>query len=164
MQTVRHHTFSAPIDKCWAMFHDPASHVAKFEGMGHHDVEVLDQSSTDTSLHIEVTREVDVDGIPGFAKKFVKPRNTVVSIDDWSDNGDGTYGGGFSLDTKGVPVQIAGTTRLTADGDVTHYEVTVEITVKVPLVGGKLADFSRGIVEKQLDEEFALGDTWLESH
>ena len=164
MQTVRHHTFNAPIDKCWEMFHDPASHVAKFEGMGHHDVEVLEKKLTKKSLHIEITREVDVDGIPGFAKKFVKPRNTVVSIDDWNDPGDGTYGGEFTLDTLGVPVQIAGTTLLTADGDITRYEVTVEINVKVPLVGGKLADFSKGIVEKQLDAEFALGDAWLEAH
>lgn len=164
MKIVRHHTFNAPIEKCWEMFHDPASHVAKFEGMGHHGVEVLTQESTATSLHIEITREVDVEGIPGFAKKFIKPRNTVVSTDDWNDHGDGTYGGGFVLDTVGTPVQISGVTLLTPDGDITPYEVTVEVNVKVPLVGGKLADFSKGIVEKQLDAEFALGDAWLDAH
>lgn len=159
-----HHTFDATPAQCWAMFHDPDSHVAKFEGMGHHDVTVLEQDQTEDELRIVVTREVDVDGIPGFARKFVKPRNTVVSTDLWQDRGDGTYGGEFTLDTKGVPVEIAGTTLLTPEGDRTHYEVSVEIEVKVPLVGGKLADFSKRIVEKQLAHEFELGDAWLASH
>ena len=159
-----HHTFDATPAQCWAMFHDPDSHVAKFEGMGHHDVTVLEQDQTEDELRIVVTREVDVDGIPGFARKFVKPRNTVVSTDLWQDRGDGTYGGEFTLDTKGAPVAIAGTTLLTPEGDRTHYEVSVEIEVKVPLVGGKLADFSKRIVEKQLAHEFELGDAWLASH
>jgi hypothetical protein len=164
MQSIHHHTFDAPIGKCWEMFHDPASHVAKFEGMGHHGVTVIDQEATPGSLHLEVTREVDVDGVPGFARKWIKPRNTVVSVDDWHDHGDGTYGGEFSLDTSGVPVDITGTTLLEPDGETTQYTVTVEIKVNVPLVGGKLASFSRSIVDRQLVAEFALGDTWLAEH
>ncbi len=74
------------------------------------------------------------------------------------------HGGAFTLDTQGAPVEISGTTVLVADGERTKYEVNVEIDVQVPLVGGKLADFSKGIVEKQLTEEFALGDTWLAEH
>ena len=112
-----------------------------------------------------VTFDVDVDGIPGFAKKFIKPRNTVVSIDDWNDHGDGTYGGTFTLDTQGVPVDIKGETHLEADGaDKSTYTVTIDIKVSVPLVGGKLENFSKGIVDKQMDEEFRLGDAWLASH
>jgi carbon monoxide dehydrogenase subunit G len=164
MQSIHHHTFDAPIDKCWEMFHDPESHVAKFEGMGHHGVTVIDQEVTPGHLHLEITREVDVDGIPGFARKWIKPRNTVVSVDDWRELGDGTYGGEFSLDTSGVPVDIAGTTLLEPDGETTQYTVTVEIKVNVPLVGGKLASFSRSIVDRQLEAEFALGDTWLAEH
>ena len=97
------------------MFHDPAAHVAKFEGMGHHGVTVVEQDATDTSLSITITREVDVDGIPGFAKKFLSPRNTVVSVDTWTDNGDGTYSGQYTLDTKGTPIEISGNTRLDPD-------------------------------------------------
>lgn len=164
MQLVHHHTFDAPIEECWEMFRDPASHVAKFEDMGHHDVEVLDQEATDDHLHIEIVREVDVEGIPGFAKRWIKPRNKVTSIDDWYDHGDGTYGGEFSLDTSGVPVQISGTTLLEADGEQTRYTITIEIEVKVPLVGGKLASFSKSLVDRQLTQEFALGDTWLAEH
>jgi hypothetical protein len=164
MQIKKHHTFDAPIDKVWAMFHDPDSHVSKFEQMGHHGVTVTDQELTDDALRIVVTRQVDIEGIPGFAKKFIKPTNTVVSDDRWERRSDTECGGEFTLDTKGVPMAIRGQTAATADGDRTDYEVVVELKVNVPLVGGKLEGFGKGIVDKQLDQEFALGDAWLASH
>jgi hypothetical protein len=165
MQIVKKHTFDAPIADCWKMFSDPKAHVAKFEGMGHHGVTVVDKKKTKKNLNLTVTREVDVDGVPGFAKKFIKPRNTVVSIDDWNDFGDGTYGGTFTLDTQGVPVDIKGQTQLEANGaDRSDYTVTIDIKVNVPLIGGKLENFSKGIVNAQMDEEFRLGDAWLSEH
>ena len=165
MQLVKTHTFDAPIAECWAMFSNPDAHVAKFEGMGHHGVTIVEKKKTKKQLLLTVTREVDIVGIPGFAKKFIKDRNTVVSIDEWNDFGDGTYGGTFTLDTKGVPIDIKGQTLLEADDDnATSYTVTIEIKVNVPLIGGKLSDFAKGIVIKQMDEEFALGDTWLAAH
>lgn len=165
MKLVKTHTFDAPIADCWKMFSNPDAHIAKFEGMGHHGVTVVEKKKTKKNLNLTVTREVDVDGIPGFAKKFVKPRNTVVSIDEWNDNGDGTCGGTFSIDTKGVPMQLTGETSVEPTGDgQSLYTVVLHLSVKVPLVGGKLADFGKGIALKQLDEEFTIGDRWLASH
>lgn len=164
MKMSMSHTFAASAKECWQMFSDPAAHVAKFEGMGHHGVTIIDKNKTKKSLAITITREVDIDGIPGFAKKFIKPRNTVVSIDRWSDNGDGTYSGEFTIDTKGTPIAISGTTLLEAKGDSTSYSIDVEVKVNVPLVGGKLEGFAKGIVDKQLREEFRLADEWLATH
>lgn len=165
MDVTRTHTFDATPEQCWAMFGDPTSHVNKFTEMGHHGVEVVDEERSEDRLRIVITREVDIDGIPGFAKKFVKPRNTVVSTDEWNDRGDGTYGGTFTIDTKGVPMKLTGDTSIEATGDGrTLYTVVIHLSVSVPLVGGKLAEFGKGIALKQLDEEFAVGDRWLASH
>lgn len=165
MDVPRTHTFDATPEQCWAMFSDPESHVNKFTQMGHHDVTVLEKKKTKKQLRMVITREVDVDGIPGFAKKFVKSRNTVESTDEWNDHGDGTYGGTFTIDTKGVPMEVTGDTHLEDNGDGTSlYTVVLHISVKVPLIGGKLADFGKGIALKQLDEEFSIGDEWLATH
>ena len=164
MEVVRKHTFDAPAEQCWAMFSDPQSHISKFTEMGHIGVEVIEKKKTKKQLHIVITREVAVEGIPGFAKKFIRPQNTLVSTDTWNDFGDGTYGGEFVLDTKGVPVKLSGKTLLEPAGDLTHYTVTLDLSVNVPLIGGKLAEFSKGIALESLDREFTIGDAWLADH
>lgn len=157
------HTFDAPIEAVWAMFSDPDSHVEKFTSMGHRDLEVLESSRTDDHLHVVISRVVEVE-LPGFASKVLQPVNTVVSTDDWYRRDDGTLGGGFKLETKGAPVQIVGTTSCRADGDRSAYEVVLDVSVKVPIIGGKIADWAKGDINKQLEMEFAAGDAWLAGH
>jgi len=157
------HTFDAPLEAVWAMFSDPDSHVAKFTSMGHRDLEVLDSERTDDHLHLVISRIVEVE-LPGFARKVLQPVNTVVTTDDWYRRDDGTLGGGFTLETKGAPVHVAGTTKAVANGEQTDYEVALDVSVKVPLIGGKIADWAKGDINKQLELEFAAGDTWLAAH
>jgi len=158
------HTFDHPIESVWAMFRDKASHIAKFEGMGHRDIEVLTYEDNGSDVVIEVSRVVDVD-LPGFAKKVLKPTSTVVSTDNWRDNGDGTYGGTFTAEPKGQPVEVKGTTSLEPDGDsATRYEVTTSVKVKVPLIGSRIENFAKGDIQKQIADEFAAGDKWLSEH
>ena len=161
MKITREHHFEASPEECWEMFSDPSSHVAKFEGMGHRNLEVVEKKKTKKKLRMVISRDVDVE-VPGFAKKVVQPTNTVISTDEWNDNGDGTYGGGFELDTKGVPIETSGVTLLEPDGDGgSDYTIVIEIKVKVPLIGGRLEKFAKGIINAQMDKEFELGDAWL---
>jgi hypothetical protein len=164
MGTRATHTFDRPLADVWTMFGTLDAHVAKFEGMGHRDIEVLEFEADDREVFVRIRRVVELD-LPGFAKKFLQPVNTVTTTDRWQARDDGTYGGTFSADAKGAPVKVKGTTRLRPDGDDrTDYEITVDVEVTVPLVGGKLASFARGNVERQIRDEFSAGDTWLDSH
>lgn len=159
MDLTASHTFDAPLDDVWAMVSDPASHVAKFESMGHREIEVLSEQRDDDSLHLVIQRVVDAE-LPGFAKRVLSPSNTVVSDDRWRRDADGASGE-FTVDTKGVPVNGRGTTSLrTVDGG-TKYEISVHVDVKVPLVGGRIADWSKGEIAEQFEAEFAAGEAWL---
>jgi hypothetical protein len=161
MEFTGEHVFEAPVDAVWAMFRDPGSHVAKFESMGHEDIEVVEADTDDDRFRITVRRVVEVD-LPGFARRVLKPRNTVTSTDTWQRRKDGSCTGEQQVDTEGAPVKISSSTTLTPNDDATtHYRVTVTLDVKVPLIGGKLADWSKGKVQEQLEHEFAAGDAWL---
>jgi hypothetical protein len=163
MEFTDSHRFAAPVDAVWTMFQNPESHLAKFQDMGHRDIELLEAEQADDRFHIKVRRVVEVD-LPGFAKRVLKPTNTVTTTDDWQRNPDGTCTGEQLVDTEGAPVKISATTRLEPDDDETLYTVTVQLDVKVPLIGGKLADWAKGSVRDQLDHEFGAGDRWLAGH
>ena len=46
------HTYAAPVDAVLDMFGDSEAVVARYEGMGHRDVEVLECTRTDDSLRV----------------------------------------------------------------------------------------------------------------
>lgn len=160
MDFTGEHEFDAPIDRVWAMFQDPRSHTAKFASMGHRDIEIVESTQTEDAFHLVVRRVVDVD-LPGFAKRVMKPTNTVTTTDDWQRHDDGTCTGAQQVSTQGAPVKIEATTRLDPRDGITLYTVSVHLEVKVPLIGGKLSDWAKGMVGTQLDQEFAAGDRWL---
>lgn len=163
MRISRTHEVDAPLDACWAMVHDPDSHVAKFTAMGHRDLQVVECDRTEDHLHLVIDRVVDVE-VPSFARRVLQPTNSVRSTDDWSRAQDGTCHGTFTLATRGVPIDIAGTTSL-VDGDAgTRYTIEVEVSVRVPVIGRRVAEVARGIVEQQLDDEFRLCDQWVATH
>lgn len=155
------HTFAAPIEQVWAMIRDQEAHVSKFAGMGHTDIEVIEYDTSEDHVRLVVSRTITVE-LPGFAKKVLKPTNTVLSTDEWRRNADGTCTGSFSVDTPGAPIHSTGRTLLRADGDDrTFYEIAVHLDVKVPIIGGKIASWAKGDVVKQIDMEFAAGESWL---
>ena len=159
------HTYDAPLEAVQAMFADEVYVRTKYEGMGHRDVEIAECTRTDDGLVIRSTRVVEVD-LPGFAKRVMKPVNTMSQTDTWTVAADGGWTGTFEVDVQGAPVHLSGTMRLTSAGDAacTH-EVTMAMDVKVPLVGGKVRDWAeKNDVPRTLAAEFAAGDAWLAAH
>jgi hypothetical protein len=159
------HTFDAPVERVFEMMTDPASHVAKAKRAGHQDIDIVEEQRDETGLLIRIARTVHLE-LPGFAKKVLQPKNRIISTDEWRDNGDGTYGGTFSTEFKsGAPIDLKGSTKIAPDGDdKTTYEVEIDVSVKVPMLGKKLEKWAEGDVEEQLENEFAAGDEWLAKH
>jgi hypothetical protein len=158
------HRYAATIDAVVAMLGDREATIGKYAGMGHRDVQITGLEASNDAIRIESSRVVDAD-IPGFAKKVLKPTNTMRQVDTWTRQGDESWDGTFAVDVQGAPVRISGTMRLVpGEGETTH-DVTIKVDVKVPLVGGKIADWAaKNDVRTTLDAEFAAADAWLASH
>lgn len=150
--------YSASVEVVAALFVDPAVVQARYEAAGDRDLEILDCGADGDDLVVHTRRTVDVEGLPGFAAKVIKPTNTMEQVDVWdAPDADGARNGTFTIDVKGAPVKVSGTMRLepTADGG-TRHTVSGRFDVKVPLVGGKIASWAEGPAQKRLDAEFAF--------
>src|SRR5690349_13665152 len=155
------HVYPVPVDAVMAMFRDETATVARYESMGHRDVKVGELDADDDTLRIVSTRVVDVD-LPGFAKKALKPTNTMQQTDEWTRQGDGSWSGTFDVDVQGAPVHISGTMGLIPDGDGARHDVALDMQVKIPLIGGKVADWvGKNEGRRNLDAEFAFNDQRL---
>jgi hypothetical protein len=164
MELTGSHTYLAPIDEVLTMLADPAASTAKYQGLGCRDVQILECERTGSSLRVRSSRIVDVN-LPSFAKKVLKPTNTMLQTDEWHESPDGGWDGTFNVEAKGSPIHISGTMRLTPDDGACTHDVTISVTVKVPLVGGKIADWAaKNDVQRSLDGEFAFGDQWFAEH
>jgi hypothetical protein len=160
--TDRHHFAAAP-DEVIDVFADEAAVVARYEGMGHREVEVTSVERGEGTLTVVSRRVVDVD-LPGFARKVLQPTNTMTQTDQWSQGPDG-WTGSFAVDVAGAPVEMGGTMNLVAADGGSDYEVTITMSVKVPLVGGRIADWvGKNEAATTLRAEFAATDAWLADH
>ncbi len=163
MELSERHHFAAPADAVIDVLATEEAVRARYEGMGHRDVEVQRVDRGDGSLTVVSRRVVEVD-LPGFARRVLQPTNTMTQTDAWTEDPDG-WTGTFDVDVAGAPVQLSGRMRLVDAGSGSDYTVTLTMTVKVPLVGGKIADWvGKNDALTTLQAEFAATDAWLAEH
>lgn len=134
----------------------------KYEALGQSDVELVSREEGTRGEVTLVTRRVVPLELPGFAKRFLSPHQTVTQTDTWTAaDGDGVRTGTFSVVGKGTPVQVHGTMRLAPNGTRRCSNCTdVKVECKIPLIGGKIADFVAGDTRRAVDHE----QTWIREH
>jgi len=157
-------TYEVPVEAVMAMLRDPEATVAKYESMNHRDVKVLECKETKGGLRVSSTRVVDVD-LPGFAKRVLKPTNTMRQTDEWREQKDGSWKGTFDVEVQGAPIHISGRMTLAPEGRKSTHAVDLKVDVKVPIIGGRIADWAgKNDVRRSLEAEFAFNTRWLAQH
>jgi Protein of unknown function (DUF2505) len=154
-------TYAAAVDDVMALFADPEVVRARYEAAGDRDIEILECGPQDRpngeGFVIRTSRTVDVD-VPSFARKVLKPTNTMIQTDTWGARDvDGARDGDFDIEVKGAPVHVSGEMRIepTNDGG-TRHTVDGKLDVKIPLIGGKVANWAEGPSQQRLDAEYAF--------
>lgn len=156
------HTYPRSAAAVFAMLVDFDRVCAKYEALGHADVELISRDEDDDGATTLVTRRVVPLELPGFAKRVLSPRQSVTQTDTWSaPDTDGVRRGTFAAVAKGTPVQVHGTMRLAPAG-ARRCTNTTDVTVecKIPLIGGKIASFVAGDTRRAVDHE----QTWIRGH
>jgi len=132
-------------DTVFRFLTDPANVKARCEAMGERDVAVTNQDDTVTCVRVVEA------SVPSFAKKLLKPTNTVTDVKRWSR---ASRKATFSVDIKGVPVTIEGAIELAPSGSGATCSVTGTVTCRIPLIGGTLAKHVAALTEQGLRKEW----------
>src|SRR5690606_3381312 len=106
---------------------------------------------------VTVDQRQDADNIPSFAKKFVGAELRIVQAEEWATP---THGD-IHVTIPGKPGDIRGTADVRQDGDRVVETVVLDVEVKIPLVGGKIAGLIGDKLKRTLEVEERTGRTWL---
>ncbi|NYE35281.1 hypothetical protein F4692_000385 [Nocardioides cavernae] len=96
-------------------------------------------------------------GLPGFAQKIVGDEIRIVQKETWTS----PTSCDVEISIPGKPGEATGTIRLVESGGTTTEEVDLDLSVRVPLVGGKIEGLVAGLFSDALDIEQQVGREWL---
>lgn len=153
-RVVKELTYDASLEEVAAMLTDAGFRERVLERM-----RVVRGSVTVEDGVVTIDQVQSASGLPSFATKIVGDEIRIVQVESWrtSDHAD------VEISIPGKPGHMAGTATLAETGGRTTERVDLEVTVRLPLVGGKLEGLVADMLGKALDTEHRTGVDWLAS-
>ncbi len=149
--------YDAPLADVAAMLADPEfrNAVCVATGATRHAVTVEGVQGDPMQVRIEYSQPTD--RVPKFAQKFVGSEVDIVQAETWTapDRAD------IHVTIPGKPGEMVGTAVLAEAGGMTTETVTLDITVRIPLVAGKIETLIGKILGSALRAENRTGIDWL---
>jgi hypothetical protein len=128
--------------------------VCDYQRVLHRTVSVEEDSDART---VVIDQGHGTDRLPGFAKKIVGERINIVQSERWTG---GTHGD-ITVTVPGKPGEMTGTATLAQDADGVTEKVDMTVTVRLPLIGGKVEGLIADMLTKALRAEHHVGREWL---
>ncbi|GAB2986228.1 DUF2505 domain-containing protein [Nocardioides montaniterrae] len=148
--------YEAPLATVAAMLSDPAFREEVCDEQKALSKTVRIDGGVDAkTVRIEMVQPTE--GVPGFAKKVVGDTTTVIQSETWTSPADATV----DIEIPGKPGQISGFVKIVEKVGVCTETVTLDATVKIPLIGGKLEDLVLSMIRSALKREQIVGTRYL---
>lgn len=105
------------------------------------------EQGKDGGVTLVVSRELP-SGVPGFLERFLPADGRAVQTDVWEPAAGGVRRGSWVAEIPGAPATLGGTMRLEPTSTGSRHVIEGEVTVRVPLIGGRAESFIAGMVER----------------
>jgi hypothetical protein len=128
--------------------------VCEAQGVLRHDVTI---THTGDGMQVKVDQLQRATGIPSFAKRFVGEEIPIVQEESWSS----PTAAELTVTIPGKPGNMRGTVRLVERDGGVDQEVSADIRVDIPMVGGKVEGLISDLLKSALKAENRTGKTWL---
>lgn len=136
---------------------------AKLHRFGGTKAEITELSTDGPVTTVRTNHGVPPEKLPGPVRALLGANLTIVRYEQWRVEDDG-YSYEVSVTMPNAPGSLTGTSQLRgADGSSTQ-EMTGQIQVNVPVVGGKIEEAVTGHILGFLDKEADFLSNWLREH
>jgi hypothetical protein len=157
-------TSSYPADEVYATMVDPEFLRARLEQIGGPGAGLLEHKTDLEGASYRLRHGLDPKELPSLVRTVLSGDVVIERSEHWRREGMGHYTGDVNVTIPGTPGSATGVMRLrdTDDGSVLH--IRIEVTVNVPLIGGKIEGTVSGHVQGLLASESAFTQEWLARH
>jgi Protein of unknown function (DUF2505) len=133
---------------------------ARFGGVGTPEVE-----SGDYLVVVRGSRQLPVDKIPSAARPFLGD-GIIVQEDVWTlpDDDDGPVTATWQAHVGGAPAKLGGEHRIEAAEAGSLYTITADVSIRVPLLGGRLEQQVSGYLDLLISKELDFLADWIAEH
>ena len=159
MQFTQSVSYPGTVDEVVAMYLTPAYLERRFGQF------VVDGSSTVSveGERVSFAGTVRPELIPAAAARFVKSDLRVTFTEEWATNEAGATSR-TSVTVDGAPVSVEATSTLNPSDAGSAREVSGNLSVRVPLLGGRIEKEAVAHLGRVVEREQALATQWLEEH
>lgn len=159
MQFTQSISYPGTVDEVVAMYLTPAYLERRFGQF------VVDGSSTVSveGERVSFAGTVRPELIPAAASRFVKSDLRVTFTEEWATNEAGATSR-TSVTVDGAPVSVEATSTLSPSDAGSAREVSGNVSVRVPLLGGRIEKEAVTHLGRVVEREQALATNWLEEH
>jgi hypothetical protein len=150
-------TYDAPLESVAAMLGDRSfrEEVCDAQHVLDHDVSVT--TSASGSTHVRIDQRQDATGLPSFATRIVGDSIQIVQEESWSSPSEAD----ITVVIPGRPGEMTGSARLVEVAGTTTQTVELAITVRIPIVGGKIEGLVGDMLLRALEIENRVGRDYL---
>jgi hypothetical protein len=153
-----------PAEKVFATMTDRAYLQARLRELGGPGSELLELEASPEAARYRLKQGLSEADLPPMVGKVVGGDLSIERTETLRRTGPGSYGGDVDVKIAGVPASATGTMSLSDAGDGSEFEVRADVTVRVPLIGGKIEEIVAEQVRRLLEAETAFTIQWLGSH
>jgi hypothetical protein len=155
-------TSQYPADEVYATMVDPDYLKSRLTQIGGPGAELLEHTADAGGARYRLRHGLDPKDLPSVVRNFMPGDVVIERTESWTRQGAGHYTGEVQVAIPGTPASAAGGMRLRdIDGGESELLVHADVTVKVPLIGGKIEGVVADQVQSLLAAETQFTHEWL---
>src|SRR6185437_13389990 len=146
-------TLAFPAEKVFATMTDPEYLRARLRELGGPGSALLEHEASPEAARYRLKQGLSQSDLPPIVGKVMNGDLSIERTESLRRAEPGSYAGDVDVKIANAPAAAAGTMSLADAGDGSEFGVHADVTVKVPLFGGKIEEIVAEQVRRLLEAE-----------
>ena len=134
---------------------------ARLAQLGGRNAALLEHEADAEHARFRVQHGLEPEDMPSAVRSFLPSDFKIVRLETWRRDGDGRYAGMADVDVPGTPADASGQMGLRDAGTGSELRIRTDVTVRVPLLGGRIEASVGEQILKLLNAETTFTLDWM---